>query len=122
MAPRSASELIAALARLSGEQVGRRGNHVRLFRITVTSSDGKKCSVILKAHPAKFYPSNLSTVADELRVARDQVGEVLDDWSHDQLVDHLGQFSAEVLDSPAALRLFLVRDEGDGELTTPLFT
>jgi hypothetical protein len=68
--------------------------------------------VVLRAHPTKFYDSNLSSIADELRVPRADVGQVLDEWTNAQLVAHLEQFPAEVLDTPAAQRLFLTYGAG----------
>jgi hypothetical protein len=106
LASRTPQSLQTSLARLAGADA-RAARETRIFRITVTSSDGKKCSVNVRISPKKVYPTTLKQLANELRVKADDLDAVLDDWTHEQLVDHLSQFPAAVLDSLPRERRFL---------------
>lgn len=110
MAPHTTASLASALTRLTGAPP-RPGTHVDLYRVTILSSDGKKCSVIIRCSAKKVYKNTLNQIADELRIDRDQVEEVLRTWTHQQLVGHLSQFTAEVLDSPAVERRFVKQQD-----------
>jgi hypothetical protein len=97
-------DLGAALERLTGDR-GHYARHKKLYRIAVTSSDGKPCAVTVavthhRATPAK---ANLNEIAEGLRIARDQLPTVLRDWSRAELVAHLEQFTGDQL-LPLALR------------------
>lgn len=102
--PRNAGELLSAVARVTGVRP-RSGNHVQIFRFPVTSADGKACAINIRVSSKTFYRSNLTQVANELRVAIDDLPDALD-WTPEELRRHLEQFPASVLDSPAALQMF----------------
>lgn len=97
MASRTPHSLQTSLARLTTD--ARKARETRIFRITVTALDGKKCSVNFRVSPKKVYPTTLKQLARELRVPLEQLDDVLDDWTHEQLVAYLSQFPSEVLDS-----------------------
>ena len=78
---------------------------MRIYRVAVTSSDGKKCSVNIRVDDQKFYPSNLKQIADALRVEREHIELVLDTWTPDVLKKHLESYPEEVLKDERA-RLF----------------
>jgi hypothetical protein len=105
LASRTPKSLQTSLARLAGTDA-RKASETRIFKITVTSSDGKKCSVNVRISPKKVYPTTLKQLARELRVEFDQLDDVLDNWTHEQLVAHLSQFPSEVLDSLPAEERF----------------
>jgi hypothetical protein len=97
MASRTPDSLARSLARLTASE--RKARETRIFRVTVISADGKKCSVNIRVNPKKVYPTTLKQLAQELRIELDQLDEVLDKWSADDLTAHLSQFPADVLDS-----------------------
>lgn len=73
-----------------------------------------KCSVNIRINPKKVYPTTLKQLALELRVEPGDLDEVLDDWSHAQIVTHLSQFPANVLNSlPQERRFRNYLDEKD---------
>lgn len=112
MASHTTESLASALARLTGSPP-RPGRHVDIYRITVLSSDGKKCSVNIRCSAKKVYKSTLNQLADELRILHDEIENVLENWTHQQVVGHLSQFPADVLDSPALERRFVRFLEND---------
>jgi hypothetical protein len=89
--------------------------------VTVLSSDGKKCSVVIRCSAKKVYKNTLNQIADELRVMRDEIEDVLESWTQQELVGHLSQFPADVLDSPAVERRFARprQDVGDEPASMP---
>lgn len=105
MASRTPQSLQTALARLTAS--ARKARETRIFRITVTALDGKKCSVNFRVSPKKVYPTTLKQLARELRVPIEQLDDVLDNWTHEQLVAHLSQFPSDVIDSPSQEERFV---------------
>jgi hypothetical protein len=70
--------------------------------VSVTSSDGHACTVIVQMGSRTFFPrTSLNQIADALRVPRDEIETILDTWTPDQLRTHLQQFPREVLGSRA---------------------
>jgi hypothetical protein len=76
--------------------------HGVLFHISVTATDGRKAGVTVQVddHPREAKPYVLNDVADRLRVDRDKIPDVLANWSSEQLVAHLQQFSSAELKPP----------------------
>ncbi|WCB92288.1 hypothetical protein DSM104299_00978 [Baekduia alba] len=76
-----------------------------LFRVPVTSSDGVKTAVTFQIDGHRKWAMSyvLNDIARNLRLERDQVVQVMSDWTHDDLLTHLGQFTAADL-RPSALR------------------
>lgn len=77
-----------------------------MCRLQVRSSDGQLCGIHVRVSLKTFYKNSLNQVADMFRVEVDQVEDVLDNWTADQLRVHLQQFPAWVLKPPAGLRRF----------------
>lgn len=102
--PSNPGELLAAVARVTGAKASPR-NHITIFRVTVTSSDGKRCSINVRVHQKKFYKPNLRQVADCFRVDVKHLEDVFA-WTPDELIEHLESFPAEVLDSQETHRRF----------------
>jgi hypothetical protein len=73
----------------------------------VLSSDGKKCGICVRVSEKKAYRSSVHQIADSLRIPRDQIDDVLENWTYEQMRAWLEQFPAAVLDSNAQERLFL---------------
>jgi hypothetical protein len=98
------SWVVAALARLTAES-GKPVKHGRIFKVVVTSSDGVRCGVPIRidTHPEVVRPYALNQIADSLRLARADIMDVLDLWTHEQLVEHLSRFTQEQL-RPVRLR------------------
>ena len=107
MAPLTPEYLLDAVSRLTGD-TNPIGNHVRLYRIKVQSSDGKTCGIPFRVSPKKAYKSNLRQIADSLRMEVEWMIEhdVLDNWTAAEVRSHMAQFPAEILDSVAGLRRF----------------
>jgi hypothetical protein len=73
----------------------------------VTSADGKLCSIVVRVgRNQKVYRSTLNQIADTLRIERDDIERWLDEGTHEELVAHLEQYPAEVLESLAIERRF----------------
>jgi len=53
--------------------------------------------VAVTRHRARPASANLTEIADSLRVSRDDLDTVLNEWSHAQLVGHLRRFTADQL-------------------------
>ena len=72
------------------------------FRLEVTSSDGVACSVNvpLKLNRERPYKNTLNQIADIFRVEREQIEDVLKNWTREQLREHLGRFSHAELKRP----------------------
>jgi hypothetical protein len=77
-----------------------------MFRIEVTSSDGRACAVTLQVSDHRSDPSSrtLNDIADRLRIPRAEIVDVLTDWTADDLRRHLESLTAEELRSPAFRR------------------
>lgn len=86
--------LTAAVERVTGDP-GRNVKEGRRYRVTVTSSDGHRCgvSVQVDTHPADARPYAVNQIADRWHVARDEILDVLEKWTPDQLIAHLEQFT-----------------------------
>lgn len=104
MASIKPAHLVAAVARLT--QAKPHGNHVLVFRMPITASDGKRCGVTVRVSEKKVYANSLNQLADSFRLGRDMIEHVLENWTHDQMVEHLQRFRSDVLDSDPALRKF----------------
>lgn len=74
-----------------------------MFRVSVDSSDGKTCAVTLQLsdHRPTASAAILNDIADRLRVSRDDIEDVLTNWSAEDLRRHLEQFTADQLRPPA---------------------
>lgn len=101
-AAQSTRRLLSAIARLTGDP-GRNARHGSLFRIEVESSDGQQSAVTVQVNDHRDRPSKaaLNDIAARFRLDRENLDEVLDSWSKDQLAEHLGQFTAKELKPPA---------------------
>jgi hypothetical protein len=96
--PRDSSEqLRAAVHRLASES--RKVTHGELFRVVVTSRDGRRSAVTVQVDTHRKVPSKaaINDVADRLRVPRSQIDDVLDNWSAEQLAAHLASLTHEEL-------------------------
>lgn len=99
MAPRDdTDDLCAALERLTGDP-GRYTRHKKLYRLAVTSADGRPSAVMVAVtrHRTRPASANLAEIAESLRIERDHLDVVLNEWSHTQLVAHLERFTADQL-------------------------
>jgi hypothetical protein len=105
LAPETPEHYRACVARLTGDS-GSFRNHVYMYRITVTSSDGKKCSVNIRVSGKKVYKNTPKQIANSLRLDPAELDNALENWKPADTRKHLEKFSKEVLDSPADLRLF----------------
>jgi|ERR1700694_3937602 len=103
---RRTKELEHCLARLT--DFSRKTNESQIYRLRVIAADGKACSVDAQYAPKRdqLHPAKLNEIADRFRVRHDQIEEVLLEWDKEKLRKHLSKFPSEVLDSPAALRLW----------------
>jgi hypothetical protein len=73
----------------------------------VRSSDEKICKVVvLIGRNRKVMRATLNQVADALRIDRSNIEWWLEKGTHEQLVERLGRFPAEVFESPAIQRRF----------------
>ncbi len=103
--PRDSSKrLRAAVRRLTGESP-RKATHGELFCLEVTSSDGRPHAVTVQVDTHRKVPSKrvLNDLADRLRVPRQQIDEVLDGWTPEQLRKHLSSLTHEQLRSRTPL-------------------
>lgn len=96
-------QLYKALTRLLGQPV-RKARHGEFFRVAVIARDGQRCSVTvqLSTHRPKGRVSSaiLRDIADRLRVPRDQIETVLDEWTPEALREHLASHRSEELKPP----------------------
>jgi len=100
-------QLLASVRRLTGNRPPRHGTHVDLFPLTVKSSDGKLCRLVVRVgRNRKVYRSTLNQVADTLRIERTDIERWLEDGTHEELIAHLERYSADVLESLAIERRF----------------
>ena len=71
------------------------------------SADGKRCSIVVRVgRNQKVYRSTLNQIADTLRIERDDIERWLEKGTHEELVSHLQQYPADVLESLAIERRF----------------
>ena len=105
MAPANASELLAAVQRLTGDS-GAQRNHIYMCCMRVESSDGQRCGINVRVSLKTFYKNSLNQVADMFRVEHAEIGDVLDNWTTERLRAHLEQFPAWVLKPPATARRY----------------
>ena len=99
------ADLIAAAERLAGGKP-RGARHGLLFRMSVTAKDGVRATVTFQidGHRKWAMPYVLNDLARILRIERDDVLTVFGEWTHEQLVVHLEQFTSEELRPPAYRR------------------
>lgn len=106
MAISNAQGLIAAVERVTGEKATRR-NETTIVRVSVTSSDGKKCSAMVQMGTRTFFrKASLKQVANALRLPFDRVEDVLENWTPEKVQAWLSEFPAHALDCRAAERRF----------------
>jgi hypothetical protein len=76
-----------------------------MFRVQVVSSDGHQCGVPIQvdSHPAQMRPYALNQIADTLLIDREEIHEVLEKGSKDDLHAHLGSYTKDQL-KPLHLR------------------
>jgi hypothetical protein len=74
--------------------------------VVVRSRDGVDVAIRLPVglHRSELAKAALNDLADRLRVDRSEIAVVLRDWSHDQLITHLQQFTRDELREPAMRR------------------
>lgn len=72
-----------------------------MFRLEVTSADGRPHAVTVQVDTHRKVPSKavFNDLADRLRVPRRQIDEVLGAWSQEQLQAHLSGLTHEQLRS-----------------------
>jgi hypothetical protein len=70
-----------------------------MFRVEVTSKDGKRCGVPVQVddHPGEPRPYMLNQIADSLRIDRDKINEALEHWTPTMLREHLAQYTQDEL-------------------------
>lgn len=95
----SSKQLRAAVRRLAGEP--RRATHGELFRVEVTSADGHAHAVTIQVDTHRRVPSKavFNDLADRLRMPRQQIDEILNDWTSERLREHLSSLTREQLRS-----------------------
>jgi hypothetical protein len=103
------ARIIAGLERLADSRTGKRkksrpakGDH-RLYRIKVISAEGTKESLNILVDPGhKRQPEALlERIADQLQVHRDQLEDVVVNWSREQFLTHCRTRSAADLKPPS---------------------
>jgi len=94
-------QLLTAVARLTGDP-GRKVRHGKLFRAEVTSSDGKPCARTVQVNTGRNPPPKASMTDIARRLIVDPAGlpNVLDNWSADDLEQHLSQYTEAELKPP----------------------
>jgi hypothetical protein len=78
-----------------------------MFRVEVTTVDGEETAVTIQVndHRADASKATLSDIKRRFRLeSREQVLEVLESWTPEQLREHLGQFTKNELKPPAYRR------------------
>jgi hypothetical protein len=62
-----------------------------LFRVVATSSDGQQVAVTVQVDTHRKVPSvaALNDLADRIRVPRENIDDVLKDWTPERLAAHL---------------------------------
>lgn len=106
MASVSTDDVAAACQRLTGDS-GRRAKHGRLFRLKVTTSDGKTATVTAQVddHPGECRPYVLNDIRRRWRIPDGiSTQTALKDWAPAQLKQHLEQFTQEQLRPPSYRR------------------
>lgn len=98
---RDPKRLFAAVTRLVGPP-DRPARHGHFFRIEVTSSDGVRCGVPVEVSTHRTHVTNgmLNNIADCWRIPHDEIEDVLENWTPEQLEEHLSQFTQEELRPP----------------------
>jgi hypothetical protein len=66
-----------------------------MFRIAVTSADGKRYAATVQVDTHRKVPSRaaINDLADRWRLPRDQIDGVLEDWAPERLTQHLSTLS-----------------------------
>jgi hypothetical protein len=114
MALPSHRKLLSSVRQLTGNP-GRHGTHVDLFPLTVRSSEGKICRIVVSiGRNKKVYRSTLNQIADTLRIDRRDIERWLEEGTHEQLVARLERYPADVLESLAIERRFREFDRRRG--------
>lgn len=82
--------------------------HGTLFTVRVQTRDGKKCGVTLMIDHKKtdLREADLRNLALQLRIPRNKLGAVLDNWAPEALVEHLSQYSSDELKPPSITKRF----------------
>lgn len=102
MAPPRTADLAAASAKLADRD--RKARHGRLYSVKVRTRDRKTATVSweVDTHRYEALPYVLRDISVQLRIdGPDRALEVLQTWTHDQLCEHLGQFTQAELRPPA---------------------
>lgn len=79
----------------------------------MTSHDDQRCALTVQVDTHRKVPSKaaINDVADRLRVPRDQIDEVLEDWTARQLVEYLSGLTHEQLSSRGPFVANVVADD-----------
>ena len=99
LAPRNNTRVFRrALTRLTGTR-GEQRNETVFYRLTVTIEGGQTVPVTVDVTPHRTVPAkdNINAIADAWRIDRNEIDTVLKDWTHEQLIEWLSQFTAEQL-------------------------
>jgi len=76
-----------------------------MFRAKVKARDGRDCSVTVQVstHRSKGRVSGaiLGDIAQRLRIPRDQIETVLNEWTSSALLEHLASHTSDELKPPA---------------------
>jgi hypothetical protein len=80
---------------------------MKQFRMEVTGRGADRPSgVTIRVSTKKVYGNTRKQIADGLRLYLDEVDDALENWQPADTRAHLEKYPPEVLDSPAALRVF----------------
>lgn len=95
--------LTSAVTRLTGDS-GKPCNEGSRHRVVLGSSDGHRCgvSVQINTHSRDAPAYQVNEIADRWCIDRDEIGEVLTNWTRDQLVAHLATKTKAELMPPRA--------------------
>ena len=77
-----------------------------MFRVVVISSDGQQVAVTVQVDTHRKVPSvaALTDLADRIRVPRENIDDVLNDWTPEQLAAHLASLTKADLRSRAQVK------------------
>lgn len=77
-----------------------------MFRVVVRSSDGQQVAVTVQVDTHRKVPSAaaMNDLADRIRVPRENIDDVLSDWTPKQLAAHLSSLTKAELRSRAPVK------------------
>jgi hypothetical protein len=100
------TQVAACLDRLAGSKRWRETKESTEWRLVVRTRDELDYAIRLQVglHRKEVAKASFNQLADRLIIDRKEIHAVLRDWSHEQLVAHLQQFTQERLRAAAMAR------------------